>query len=517
MNTTKKYFLYARKSSEGEDRQITSIEDQISECKKLADSLNIEIIDVISEAKSAKAPGRKKFSEMIERIQRGEAQGILCWKLNRLARNPIDGGNIIWLLQNGIIGHIQTFGRDYKPMDNVIVMYVELGMSNQYVIDLSVDVKRGCREKAHRGWYPATILPLGYKHNPERFSNRETKEITTDSITFSTVKKLWKLLLTGLYTMADIKREGDAMGLTSRSGKFYSLSNYHSLFSNEFYSGYFYWKDERGQRIRYLGKHKPMISEQEFLEAQRILGKNKKSTRLKQHSFPYRGLLTCGECAGFVTAEHKLQVICTECKYKFSIKIKDYCPKCLTKVDNMKNPSKVDKVYYHCTKKKHKSCSQKSVTGTCIDSYIMSHLKNININEDFYNFAIEALERLNKEDSHKDDKIIIQLKKRRTELKSRVEQLICMRADGEIDAQQLHSTKEANSEAIKQLEQKIRSLDHGRINWLKLAKENLHFALTCINSFEKGDDRVKNLLVSKLGSNLILKDKSLYFIKLKPL
>ncbi len=74
-----KYFLYARKSSEGEDRQVSSIESQIDELTKLAEKNNITITEVFSEAKSAKAPGREVFRKMIDRIKKGEANGILCW------------------------------------------------------------------------------------------------------------------------------------------------------------------------------------------------------------------------------------------------------------------------------------------------------------------------------------------------------------------------------------------------------------------------------------------------------
>ena len=78
---------------------------------------------------------------MLQKIHSGEVNAILCWKLNRLARNPVDGGQISWMLQNNIIEHIQCFGRDYKPTDNVLMMQVEFGMANQYVKELSVDVK----------------------------------------------------------------------------------------------------------------------------------------------------------------------------------------------------------------------------------------------------------------------------------------------------------------------------------------------------------------------------------------
>lgn len=101
MNKTKlklKFFLYARKSSESEDRQMASIDSQVKELNKLAEELNLEVIGKYTESMSAKSPGRPIFNDMINRIQKGEANGILCWKINRLARNPIDGGTISWLL-----------------------------------------------------------------------------------------------------------------------------------------------------------------------------------------------------------------------------------------------------------------------------------------------------------------------------------------------------------------------------------------------------------------------------------
>lgn len=516
MNHTTKYFLYARKSSEGEDRQVTSIEDQISECRKLADNLDIEIVDIISESKSAKEPGRKGFNEMIERIKNGEAQGILCWKLNRLARNSVDGGTVIHLLQKNVISHVQTYARDYKPTDNVIMMYVEFGMSNQYSNDLSVDVKRGCRKKAERGWYPATMPPLGYKHNPERWQENGSDEIIPDPKTFPTLKKLWELLLTGVYSIADIKREGDALGLMNRNGNFYSLSNYHYIFSNEFYCGYFYWNDSGNEKVKYLGKHKLMVTRKEFLEVQKIYRNNRIPTRKKRYTFPYRGLISCGECNGFVTAERKLQAICTNCNHKFSIKTKRFCSKCKTNVDDMKRPSIIDKTYYHCTKKKHKDCSQGSITQSAIDAFVEEHLNSISIHKDFYDFAVRGLKALNELDNKKDDTIIAQLRKRKTELSKRITQLIKMRADLEISAEQLKEMQKANTEAIEELELKILKLEHRKVNWLKLAKEQLKFTLTCRKKFKKDDDSFKKMVVSKLGSNLTLKDKSLYYKRLVP-
>ena len=159
------YFLYARKSTDVEDKQVRSIDDQILVLRSLAKQEGLNIIEEFRESKSAKMPGRIIFNEMIRRIQLGEAQGVICWKIDRLARNPVDGGQISWLLQQGVIQHIQTHDRSFLPTDNVLMMSVELGMANQYIRDLSANTKRGLWEKARRGDFPGPA-PVGYLNNP---------------------------------------------------------------------------------------------------------------------------------------------------------------------------------------------------------------------------------------------------------------------------------------------------------------------------------------------------------------
>jgi DNA invertase Pin-like site-specific DNA recombinase len=90
-----KFFLYARKSTDEPDRQVLSIEAQITELKEFAKKENLEIVDIFIESQTAKEPGRPIFNEMLSRIERGEANGILAWHPDRLARNSVDGGRII--------------------------------------------------------------------------------------------------------------------------------------------------------------------------------------------------------------------------------------------------------------------------------------------------------------------------------------------------------------------------------------------------------------------------------------
>ncbi len=152
------YFLYARKSTDVEDKQVLSIEAQLTELRALAKEQDLSIACEFVEKQSAKSLGRPVFSEMMSRIEKGEAQGLVCWKLDRLARNPVDGGQISWFLQRGIIQHIQTNERSYRSTDNVLLMSVEFGMANQFILDLSNNTKRGLREKSGAASIPAVRL-----------------------------------------------------------------------------------------------------------------------------------------------------------------------------------------------------------------------------------------------------------------------------------------------------------------------------------------------------------------------
>ncbi len=179
-------FLYARKSSAAEDRQALSIDAQIKEMNEVAKRSDIKIKEILTESKSAKEPGRLIFNNMMERIYKGEIQTILCWKLDRLARNPIDGASIIWAMkQHGI--KIITPSQIYSHQDeNTILLYIEFGMAQKYIDDLSKNVKRGMRMKLEKGGWPAPA-PLGY------LNDKLEKKIIVDPQRFNLIRKRYIL------------------------------------------------------------------------------------------------------------------------------------------------------------------------------------------------------------------------------------------------------------------------------------------------------------------------------------
>ena len=193
-----KYILYARKSTEDDDRQILSIEAQIFELKEFAAKEKLEIVASFQEAKTAKEPGRMKFAEMLSLIEKGKAEGILSWNPDRLARNSVDGGKIIHMIDRGLIKALKfpTFWFEPTPQ-GLFMLQIAFGQSKYYVDALRENVTRGMRQKVRNGVWPSKA-PLGYLNNPK------TRGIDVDSEKAQKVKKIFELYAIGNYNFREL-------------------------------------------------------------------------------------------------------------------------------------------------------------------------------------------------------------------------------------------------------------------------------------------------------------------------
>ena len=147
-----KYIAYCRKSTDEPDRQILSIEAQVAELEEFAAKENLKIVSFITESKTAKEPGREKFAEVLKIIEDGKADGILSWHPDRLARNSVDGGKIIYLLDTGKLLDLKfpSFWFENTPQGK-FMLSIAFGQSKYYIDNLSENVKRGNRQKLRRG------------------------------------------------------------------------------------------------------------------------------------------------------------------------------------------------------------------------------------------------------------------------------------------------------------------------------------------------------------------------------
>jgi site-specific DNA recombinase len=479
-----KYILYARKSSESEDRQVASIESQKKVLKELAQKDGLEIIDALTESQSAKGPGRPVFNKMIEKISNGEAQGIICWKLDRLARNPVDGGTISWMLQTGIIKHIQTYERNYYSNDNVLMMSVEFGMANQFIRDLSQNVKRGLKTKAEQGWYPRSV-PIGYLNNPVK---QAEKAIIKDSERFDLVRKMFNLMLAGGYSPPKILEIAtNEWGLRNKDKNPMSRSNIYRIFTDPFYYGDF--ELPLGSGNWYHGKHEPMITEQEYDNVQILLGKRGRP-RTKKHSFAFTGLIRCGECGSMITAEEHIK--------------------------KQKNGNVHHYIYYRCTKRK-KHCSQKYIEEKKLEKQILTLLEKIEIPIEFYDWAIEQLKIESQKEIQDRTKILESQKKAYNNSINKIDQLLEMRINNEINEEEFTKKKLELQQEKLHFQELLNDTDKRINKWIEKAENVFNFAKEAKSKFESGTPKEKQQILLNLGSNPVLKDQNLSILIQKPL
>ena len=466
-----KFFIYCRKSSEDEDRQMLSIDAQLSELNAIARQHNFAIARTLTESMSAKEPGRPVFNEMLRCIEAGEANGILAWKLDRLARNFDDGGKIIGLLQRGVIQEIRTFEKSYLPSDNVLMIAVELGMANQYVRDLSVNIQRGIREKIRRGIFCGKA-PLGYYNEPR------LRTIDPHPVNFSKMKRILELVATGRYSLTALQKEMAAMGLVgARTKKPLPLSSIGNILHNPFYYGVFVHKGEQHQ-----GAHVPMISKKTFDEVQAALVAHAKPRDRRQgKGFLFLDFATCGSCGYAITAERHIK--------KSGLRFH----------------------YYRCThKNKKQHCEGRHfIRQEKFTEEVKRNAGLATIPDEWKERFLARIETWEAEVSQEKQAKIDRLNAELAGLKAKINRINDAFADGSLDIQEFKDLKNPLVPKKIELEQQIIDLEKSKSNRLEPLKNWILEA----NQAEKhvSDDNwleMKSFL-QKVGSNRILRSQTL--------
>ena len=472
-NKDLKFIMYVRKSSESDEHQVQSISDQIEVLTALSKRQILKVVKIIEERKSAKDPGnRPEFAKMIEMIESGQANAILCWKYDRLTRNALEDGKLKWMLQQGIIKIISTIDRDYKPDDNALLLSIEGGMANQYIRDLSRNVKRGMESKRQKGWFPHKAR-MGYIN--------KDKEVVPDPDRFNLLQKLWKMFLTGNYSVAkltDIANNdyGFKTRKTKRNGgKKLSKARLYEMFSNPFYKGFYTINDKT-----YKLNHMPMINEEEYDIIQDILG-GKNKPRRKSHDFAYRGPIFCGECGCMVTAEEKTK------KIKTSGKSKAY-------------------TYYHCTGRRGNCSQTKYIREDELEQLIKDGISKFTILPQFRDWALEVLRESHKDETKERKEIFNSLQRTYKDIENQLNSLVDMKLKGQISDDEYNPKREQLLTDKAKIKGNIDSYDTRIDDWLELTEKAFDFVTHAREAFVNGDLEAKRAILTAIGKKITLLD-----------
>ncbi len=466
-----------------------SIDAQIHELNAQAARAGITLVGApMSEEMSAKRPGRPVFAALLERIGRREADGILCWHLDRLARNPIDGAAIMWALSEGKVQAVVTPDRTYTGSgDDKLMMSIIFGMATKYSDDLSKNIRRGYQEALRRGEWPCSNVPIGYMRDPV------TKLCVPDPERWEQLRQLWQMRLAGTPVEQIVQVAQTTMGLRTRpsdgrrrtstrapaKGHLVSRSNAFDLFNNPFYAGMM-----RVQGNVYPGVHSPMVTADEFLRAKTREQVPRHATGTERLPLPYRGLFRCGDCGHVMTVDRKVK------------------------------PSGRQFVYLRCSGRANRTstCSTSLVSRSAVDAAVRVCLESVALPREVVSAVLNALAGIeaNQKDVHAE-----QERRREAQVRDVMarqqraveafvaghmtdDELAAIRANLEIRRQALATPQRAN-DAFTPLKEQLFSLGD------------------VVSRFDDANDEQKSALVGALCSDRIILGKKVLVSAVEPL
>lgn len=512
-------FIYLRKSSDSEDKQIASIPQQRKELTEYAKKLGIHVVDVIEETHSAFHPGRPQFNDMMRRIDEGEADAVLAWNATRIARNTVDGGIFTYKIDTGSIKAFIVRGKTYyNTPEDKFALNIDFTVAKKSSDDLSVVVHRGNRHK----FFELKVWGGPAKPGYINVTDPLTKEnkIENDPERFTLIKNALHLIASNKHTpMETLVILNDEWGYRSKitkkqGGLPMSKATWYRILNDSFYCGLMKRKVD-GIESEVTGTHEPMINEDEFELLQVKLG-SKGKTRASKKVFAFKNVLRCGECKGSVTAEEKWQIICSECKTKFHRGAKTTkCPSCHTAIEEMRNPKILHYVFYHCTKRVHSNCTQGSATLDKLETKIKKTLNRFEIASEYKDWAIEYLNELNDIEEVDQKSVKDNLHARISDVDQQLRGLLRLRIrprniEANLEQEKYYDDEEAKLFKEKEnLNKAIKEVDKRQEEWFIQSKETFDFAYSAQYRFAKGDAKEKTYILSKLGSNLVIKEKEL--------
>jgi site-specific DNA recombinase len=345
-----KYVLYARKSTESEERQVLSIDSQIKEMLQLAEREGLEIAELKRESHSAKETDQRPiFNEIVTEIKQGKYNGILTWAPDRISRNAGDLGKIVDLMDGGKLEDIRTYGQRFtnSPNDKFMLMILcsQAKLEND---NRGINVKRGLRTRAEMGLWAGTP-PLGYM--TQGLMDKKC-QVVIDPQRAPVIKKMFEKVAyerwSGRKVYNWLKFE---LNFHTRGNKPLTLGGVYRVLDHHFYYGVFERPRDSGNW--YQGKHEPIITKELFDKVQEQLTRDKIVRQNKE--FAFTKLFTCGMCQSGISAQEK---------YK-----------------ELKDTTTAKYVYYSCSKARDRNCKNKYIREEELIEELFKIIDKVNINE----------------------------------------------------------------------------------------------------------------------------------------
>ena len=466
--TKTKCVLYARKSTEEDDQQIMSIEAQLFELREYAQRERIEIVKVFTEAKSAKKPGRDQFAKMIEYIEKSpEPFGILSWHPDRLARNSVDGGKIIYLIDINRIASLRFPQFWFEPTpQGKFMLQVAFGQSKYFSDNLVENVKRGIRQKIRRGEW-LTLAPFGY------VNNLKTKNIEPDKVKSRVIKRAFEEYATGTYTLKSLADFLADHGVVQKKGTQLAKVSVVKMLTNRAYLGFI---KHRGEW--HNGNFEPILSPTLFEAVQKVLTSRKKPRKSKVAlPFAFTGFAKCGECGCAITAQYATN--------RFGTRY----------------------TYYRCTKKNGK-CAQPYTQEKVLATQLQTLLQSVSLPFSEIEEMDKQITAWENESISEKGNVAKNLKEKIRANEEKLNKLVSVFLDGDIEREMYLTRKDLLMREKAGLLESETNFGQQRKNWVEPLRSFV-LSLKQAADLEKTSNHLEwKKFFQKIGSNPEIKDKT---------
>lgn len=498
------YIIYCRKSSEGEDKQVQSLDTQMRELQEHAKKNDLNVVKIISESKSAFKVGREGFTEMINLLKTGKANAVLVIRANRISRNAMDAGQVISLMDEKKLLYIRTSNSTCYTSSSTdkMMIAIELIFSKKDSDDKGDMVKEGQKTKALKG-YPHGVASLGFCN--DRTEEKGNRKWLVDERRLPLIKELFTLFLTGTYSAGKLHKYAvDVLKLTTverkrSGGELIAHSRIYEILKDPIYAGFFYYGGHRYELNSDLPR---LITEAQHKRVKQLLS-NKNIPKTQEHETVYAGFIKSNE-GDSIGPNLIFQVIC-DCKHKFAYRNKTNCPKCGIDIDKMENPKYLEYKHYYNVKKKKHGLPYKSVSEKVIDERVADlFINHLSFSKDVVEWSKKYIHEMKeKEISHK---ILINQRKeeRKIELQEKKSRTRVLLRDNKITQEEYELDIEVlNGEYLDTKE------DYVAIDWYSRLMQIVDISSRIEGVLNSDNVEAKRKILSALGSNLVWDDEKL--------
>ncbi len=476
MYILKKAVLYARVSSDEQERQGFSIPAQVKFLKEYAAKNNIQIVKEFTESETAKKSGRKEFNAMIKFLKNSkDINVILVEKTDRLYRNPMDYGLID---ESKFEIH---FVKEHEILDDnasshqKFVHGLKVLMAKNFIDNLREETKKGLRERAAEGLFP-NRAPYGYK-NVRNERGKSVIEVNDKTAPF--IIRAFEIYSSGNISIKDTAQQLLDEGYSYRPySPRITPGALEDMLKNPFYTGVFRYNGEIMQ-----GVHVPLISNALFQKVQRAFKKDGKPLYTK-HKFLLGNFFTCGDCGCSVVGEIKKQ------KY----------------------------IYYHCTWAygKDKCSNRKYYNEQELLDKLGDAVKAVEINDDLKQSIYNAIIELNQQEQNFQTESLQRLNAQAEKIRKEIHAIYQDKLDGTLSKEQWQSENEIRQQRLIAIKTSIEAFDNTNNKFMDEVNSTLELLNNLHSKYLQLSNEDKVILLKSLLSNCTLNDGNISWTYKKP-